>query len=89
MLDPDFYRAICLLQLTLPQRRLLIWLYEHVGDVGTLAVGEQIGGLAVDNRMMVRVFISKIRRKLKGSGWAITNNTGDRLGYQIALERDA
>lgn len=78
---------MCLLQLTLPQRRLLIWLYEFSGHGPfTQQVGEQIGGLAIDNHMMVRVFVSKIRRKLKGSGWTISTNTNGTAGYSVVRE---
>jgi hypothetical protein len=80
----NFYRDIALLQLTLPQRRLLIWLYERVGT-STQGVGFMIGGGAIDNPAYVRVFVSKIRRKLKGSGWAISfNNRGG--GYKVERE---
>ena len=79
---PDFYRDMCLLHLTLPQRRLMVFLYEHAG-LGTLDVGEQIGGQAIDNAMMTRVFVSKIRKKLQGSGWMISHNTGGTAGYTV------
>lgn len=73
---------MCLLQLTLPQRRLLIWLYEHAGDCSNQAVGIAIGGKAADSQAMTRVFISKIRHKLLGSGWTISHNNRGR-GYHV------
>lgn len=75
---------MCLLQLTLPQRRLLMWLFENHFDlpISNQEVGVQIGGKAADNPAMTRVFISKIRHKLAGSGWTISHNNRGR-GYHV------
>lgn len=61
------------LALTKTQRRVALTLL-HEGPVSTQELGRLIGGAAVDNFMVTRSWVSKLRRKLDGSGWTVPMN---------------
>lgn len=79
---PDFYRDTYLCQLTVNQRRVATQLLDR--PMSTELVGLMIGGAAEDSLVNTRVFVSKMRRKLEGSGWTIAHNKGD--GYMVVPE---
>lgn len=71
-------KAFCVetyhLPLSRTERRVATQLVDH--PLSNHAVGDMIGGKAVGSAMTTRVFMSKLRRKLEGSGWTVSSNDG-------------
>lgn len=71
----NFHQATYELPLSQRQRRVVNTLHDSFGMSGN-ALGTLIGGKAASNPAAVRIFMSKLRSKMRGSGWTISSNGG-------------
>lgn len=80
------------LQLTHAQRRIIRALNNVKEGYNLIELGHTIGGAHVNNPAACRVFMSKLRAKLKGSGYTITSGSVGGRGnfgkYKLALETE-
>lgn len=72
----NFYADLFNVKLTPTQRRVLTQMYEAGSPMSIEEVGGLIGGESANWPPTARVFLSKLRRVLDGTGWGISTNKG-------------
>lgn len=72
----NFYQDLFNVKLTPTQRRVLTEMYEAGSPMSIEDVGNIVGGESANWPPTARVFLSKLRRVLDGTGWGVSTNRG-------------
>lgn len=75
-MSENFYKDLFNVKLTQTQRSVLTDMYEIGGSFSINEIGRFAGGEAARWMPTARVFVSKLRRALDGTGWGISTNKG-------------